>query len=103
MAKKNQDTEEDGLPTGQSENDFFDRKDLLEKKARIYVEIPEEKGFDEQGEEIVMYPQKIIEAQPHYWKSILRDKKTGNPQKKQKLHSYKIEEDGQMKTYQFKQ
>lgn len=102
MAKKKDDEELEGLSIGQTEEEFFKRKDLLQKKARIYVEIPEEKGYDEKGEEIVMYPTKTIEVQPYYWNAILRDKNTGKPQKKQNLVSYKIEEEGQMKTYQFK-
>ena len=49
-----------------------------------------------------MYPEKEHEVQPHYWKTILRDKDTNEPQKPQTLVGYKIEEDGKMKHYQFK-
>jgi len=95
--------EEKGTPIGQSEKDFFNRKDLLEKKARIYVEVAEARGEDEKGKSIVMYPAKEIEVQPAYWNTILRDKETGLPMKEQKLVGYKIEEGGKMKQYKFKE
>jgi hypothetical protein len=95
--------EEEGTPTGQTEKEFFGRKDLLEKKARIYVEIGEGWGEDEKGKPMIMYPAKEIEVQPAYWQTILRDKETGLPMKEQKLVGYKIEEDGQTKHYKFKE
>jgi len=95
--------EEEGTPIGLSEKEFFARKDLLEKKARIYVEVAEGRGEDEKGKSIVMYPAKEIEVQPAYWSTILRDKETGEPMKEQKLVGYKIEENGEMKHYKFKE
>jgi hypothetical protein len=103
MAKKKDDEELEGLPIGQSEEEFFNRKDLLQKKARIYVEIGAKWGEDEKGKPLLMYPAKPIEVQPAYWRTILRDKETGKPMQEQKLIGYKIEENGEMKHYQFKQ